>query len=400
MTTFDFRGFARFSRRFLTASRWTPRRTAINLAYLAFLPPIELAVWTGLLLDELLFPGYRREPVEGPVFIAGNPRSGTTFLHRLMARDESFTTMAMWEALLAPSITQRRLTALAGALDRALGRPLGRCLARVEAGWREDAPMHEISFRAPEEDDYVLLHAWSALTIGLSSGLLDEARPYLSFDTALAADERRRIMGFYRRCLQRHVHAERRTTGAGRRYLAKNPALSPKLASVFEHFPDAKVIYLVRNPLEMLPSYLSMMRFSWEALGSPARASELADWLLEMAAHWYRYPLEVLARAPEEAWAIVRYDDLVAEPERTVRQVYARLGLPLRPAFEATLREATARASRFRSRHEYSLEESGLTRERIVAELGDVFERFGFPTGEDTSGATSTLLPTSAPARA
>jgi hypothetical protein len=296
----------------------------------------------------------------------------------------------MWEVLFAPSVSARRLVAAAAACDRLLGRPLASGLERLEAGWQADAPMHEISLGAPEEDDYLLLHAWSALTIGLSSGLLDEARPYVFFDSALPPAERRRIMSFYRSCLARHLHADRRARGVGRRYLAKNPALAPKLDSVLETFPDAKIVVLVRNPLEMLPSYLSTMRYSWDVLGAPAEGSALADWLLEMAGHWYRYPLERLSREPEGSWIVVRYDDLVRAPDTTVRQIYSRLGLPLSEAFAAALREASAAARAFHSRHVYEREDPALSRERIVTALGDVFERFDFPTGDEVAAVPAT----------
>lgn len=35
-------------------------------------------------LDHLIYPGFRRIPLDRPVFIIGNPRSGTTFLHRFL----------------------------------------------------------------------------------------------------------------------------------------------------------------------------------------------------------------------------------------------------------------------------------------------------------------------------
>ena len=40
------------------------------------------------LLDEIFHRGYRKVQIKQPVFIIANPRSGTTFLHRLMALDE------------------------------------------------------------------------------------------------------------------------------------------------------------------------------------------------------------------------------------------------------------------------------------------------------------------------
>ena len=398
---FDLRGFLRFSRRWLFRTPWTPRRALVAGAFYLVFPVLLLLTRIGLALDHLLFPGFRRRPVESPVFIVGNPRSGTTFLHRLLARDRRFTTLTLWEILFAPSITARKVVGAVAALDRRLGKWLHRRRERIEDTWHERNVLHRVSLDEPEEDDYLLLHIWSALTTGLSAGVIEEALPHTTFDASLPAERRHRIFEFYRQCLQRHLHAAEATTGGGgsrrhparrlpaKRYLAKNPALCPKLATVFEHFPDARVIYLVRNPLEMIPSYLSMMEFSWRTVGLPTEDGErlrgdlretLREYLLAMAAHWYRHPLEVLDRAPEGRASIVRYDELVADPDTTVRRIYRQLRLDVDTEMVKVLREATARARRYRSRHDYSLEELGLTRERVVTELSDVFERFGFET--------------------
>lgn len=379
--TFDFAGFFRFLRLWFLRLPWTPRRAVVAAAFVVVVPFLQIANGLALLLDELAYPGYRRQRVDAPVFITGNPRSGTTFLHRLLAKDaRRFSTMRMWEILLAPSIVMRRLVRAAAAADRRLGSPLRRCRARIERRWNEKNPMHEVSLLAPEEDDYLLLYSWSALTAGLSAGLLEEARPYTFFDTELGARRRRRIMGFYRRCVQRHLRADRaRGSGPGRRYLAKNPALCPKLGSLLQTFPDAKIVYLVRNPLEVAASFLSMMNYSWRAVGVRHDGDALREYVLEMVGHWYRYPLERLAELPPQRCAIVRFDDLVADPRGTVTALYERFGLEMDERFAAALNAEGTRARRFRSRHAYAPEELGLSRERIFAEFRDVFERFGFP---------------------
>jgi hypothetical protein len=384
---FDFGAFWRFTARLLSRIGdrdfgWTPRRAAVYLALYLLYPPFELLTWLHLLLDGLLFPGYRRVEVAAPLFIVGNFRSGTTFLHRLLALDrDRFCTMQMWEVLFAPSILQRKLVRALAALDRRLGAPLARRLDAVEDHWQEENPMHRVSLRAPEEDDYLLLHIWSALTIGLSAGLLEEAAPYAHFDSALPRARQDRIMGLYRRCLQRHLHAHQ---AGDRHYLAKNPALTPKIDAVWRRFPDARILCLVRSPLEAVPSFVHMMRFSYRILGAPAAAGTpsgdaLRDFVVDMARHWYSHALERLDAAPEGSAVLVRYDDLVAGPAGTVARIYGRLGFEIGPAYAGILQAEAARAQRYRSRHAYSLEGTGLTREGIVARFQDVFDRFDFP---------------------
>lgn len=378
--TFDFRGLLRFTYLWLLRCPWTARRAAVAIGFYTVFPLLELITWLGLLLDEVIFPGYRQQPVRSPVFIIGNFRSGTTFLHRLLALDaQHFSSMKMWEILFAPSIVQRRFANALATLDRRLRNRLRQRLDRIEKRWDERNAMHAVSLGEPEEDDYLLLHAWSALSVGLSAGLLNEASPYARFDQALPTAKRERVMGFYQRCVQRHLYAHRGAWGSnGRQYLAKNPALTPKLETLYTRFPDAKIICLVRSPLEVVPSFLSMMQFTWRVLGLPATAPALRNFVIDMLGHWYRYPLERLARAPKNSWVVVNYDDLVGDPEQTIVAIYERFGFEMSSAFAQVLRAEAAGARRFSSRHQYSLEKLGLTREQVVTEFQDIFDRFGF----------------------
>jgi hypothetical protein len=89
----------------------TPNRLLILSIFLFGLVPVFLtSAWIGWRLDNLMFPRYRRVNVRQLVFIIGNMRSGTTFLHRLMAKDtRNFCYLRTWELGFAPTIIQRKL---------------------------------------------------------------------------------------------------------------------------------------------------------------------------------------------------------------------------------------------------------------------------------------------------
>ena len=359
------------------------RRTRwLALFYLVF-PVLEAVTWLCFALDDLLWGGYRRQTVERPVFIVGNLRSGTTYLHRLMARDErNFTSMQLWEILFAPSVVQRKIGRALHTLDRWLGGPLSKRIVAIEEGWVDQRIRHRVTLRSPEEDEFLMLHIWSSLAVWLYAALLQEARPYAFFDTEMPPVKRERIMRFYARCLQRHLYAHR-----GKHYLSKNPCFSARVSALYERFPDAKIVCLVRSPLQVLPSYLSFMEYAWRAIGNPADDSALREYVLNTARHWYRHPLERLSLAPADSYAVIRYDDLATDPQRVIGNLYDRLGFEISPQFARTLREETEKARGYRSTHRYSLEQHGLIREQILAEYRDIFERFGFvPPSAFTAG--------------
>ncbi len=382
---FNLKGLARFTYKSFFASKGTNYRLTLKriclllISYPAY-TLLELVAWLGLLLDEAFFPGYRDVPIKQPVYIVGNPRSGTTFLQRLLARDErTFTSMRTWEMILAPSVTLRKVFWALSWLDRRLGGPLHRLLGMLEETWQDENVVHRIALRAPEEDEYLLVHIFSSLKIWLYAAMVDEAARYTYFDSQMPKQERERIMTFYERCVRRHLYAH----GEGERhYLAKNPHFSPMVDTLYHTFPDARIIYLVRNPLDMIPSYVSLKEDEWQLLGNPVQEYASREYILDMADHWYSYPLERLEQAPRDSYIVVNFNDLVNDARRTVAAIYDRFDLELSPAFDEILRQVAKRARRHDSEHEYSLHEIGLTREQIVTRYRHVFDRFDFDTRE------------------
>src|SRR5262245_723192 len=49
--------------------------------------------------QELCRPAVLDEPIERPIFITGLPRSGTTFLHRLLTLDSANRVPRVWQAI-------------------------------------------------------------------------------------------------------------------------------------------------------------------------------------------------------------------------------------------------------------------------------------------------------------
>lgn len=359
----------------------TPKRAAILAGFYPLFAGATIAARIGWLADELFYPHNRDEPIQRPVFIIGNPRSGTTFLYRLLAKDqETFTAMRLWEMLFAPSIAQRRIVHGLAALDRRLGNPVRRLIARADQKAAAHNAVHGAQLLAPEEDQFLLIHAWATLAIWHFSGVLEEAQAYTHFDTLVPAKEKRRIMMCHRRGVQRHLLAHRRWDGSERHYLAKNPSASPKVRALLETFPDARFVYLVRNPLSMIPSMISCLEFTWQVLGDPPEPYAARDYVLDMAEHWYTYPLTQLEQLPQERYAIISFESLTQDAHHVVRALYDKFGFEMFSDYAAILNADAEEARAYKSRHHYDLAEMGLSRDDLVDRFATVFERFGFET--------------------
>lgn len=356
--------------------RITPQLFVIHLVFLLFVAPwFLLAAEVGWFLDNILFGRYRSEKVEQPVFIIGNPRSGTTFLHRLMVKDRrNFLHFRTWELGFAPTITQRRIYQLIGAVDSWIGSPLRSGLEVLNRRVLGALEQHPTGLWQAEEDDLILLYVWSSTFILGVFPFPDEVLPHiLPFDQL--PDERARVMPFYEGCVKRHLYVRRE---GEQRLLSKNPVFSSRVDALYETFPDAKFVYLIRSPLEVLPSLGSYARMIWKDVQGAEAEFPFDQYVQETVRTWYRYTLARLEQAPPESYTIVRFNDLTSDPEGTVRGIYEHFGFEIDDTFAEVLRQEAEKARRYESSHEYTLESTGITREQILSEYADLFERFGF----------------------
>jgi len=381
---YNFRLFWRTFYRSIFASKNTPARLTrkriifLTLFYLVW-PAGSLIHWFCFWLDDILFPAYKTQTLEKPLFIMGNLRSGSTFLHRLLSRDsETFTSLTTWDIYLTPSVTQKKITQFVSRIDRKyFNSTAHRWLYAFDRATLGKFKIHPISFFQPEEDENIHLHIWDGYFVTFLFPFMDEFPNYQHFDEALSPEHKRRIMTFYRSMLQRHMYA------TGKKYfVAKNPASSAKIETLMEFFPEARVIYLARNPLDMLPSTVSWINYARRQFTDPKEKWLYRDEIVDMTQHWYRHPLQYLDAHPSRRNLILSYDDLIQRPEAVLRAFYEQFGYPDKPGLESIVDEAVKETLSFNSDHVYSYEEMGFTREQIIELYPEIFERFGFDKRE------------------
>ena len=333
---------------------------------------LDLTRW----LDDLVWPENRDQVIRPPVFIFGNARSGTTLLHRLLCLDEErFTSMKLYQSIFPRISVIRPIMALARLDDRLPGRPLHRALGffnrRVFTTWEG---IHDMGLDLPEEDEAIYTLCMMTPAVVLLLPFLDDLPLARSLDAQPPA-ERRAFMDHYEDALRRHLFA----VGGDRIFLNKSVLFSARIRTVFERFPDAQFVYLVRHPFEVIPSFLSMFHTKWLTHSPEIRAdSPEARALARLAIDYYRAALDCRAFIPPERFMVVRYDELMAEPKRTIESIHRRLGFEVGAAFEARLDHAVAQSREYVSGHSYSLARFGLTEAEIQAELEDIFREFGF----------------------
>ena len=313
--------------------------------------------------ERVRHPEIAREGIVRPVFIVGINRTGTTFLHRLLARDPRFWTLHSYE-LAEPVVTDGDYVRAWTDADVRRARLLD---VFVAAGFFESfAGAHQLDVDEPEEDLPLLRHtfrSWSNTNIYLVP----------EYGRWLATAGLQPAYGYHRRALQ-HFTWQRHVQQPGReaQWLLKAPVHLMELQALVDAYPDACFIQTHREPREFTGSWVSLIEQLRTRTTEPTPRGVLgAEQLADMSAMLDR-AVDFREAHPElqQRWCDVSYVDLVGNPWATVRAIYEHFGWPLEPAAVAAMeawQERQAARRRHEVRHSYDLADFELTPEAVDA---------------------------------
>jgi hypothetical protein len=358
----------------LGQSRRRPAGFLLVLGLFPFALALQLLHWLTFLLDEIFYRNYRDVAVREPLFVLGPPRSGTTHLHHVLSTDPGTTTFRTWECLFALSVSSRKLLLALARLDRALGRPaerMGGWLGRRLLTSMDD--IHPLRFDDPEEDFLCLMPLAACFLLLVpfprAAWLLKIAR----FDTDLDNAEKSELLKWYRRCIQKHLYV----FGTEKRFLSKNASFSGMAAGLLSEFPDARVLFTVRDPRAVVPSQLSSLRPALAACGFRDFPEELKSDLVELLRFYFEH-LAAVAKENPDRMAVLYNDDLRDDLAATVVASLESIGLAVDDGFRDRLLILSAASRQHKSGHQYTIEEFGLTDDMIASLFERVYALYQF----------------------
>ena len=375
-------------------SLWKIKKISIKRFFVltGFLPLfgiIQAMHWLGFLLDEVFFRGYRKITVREPIFVVGVPRSGTTFLHHALAKDEQLTTFRTWECLFAPSVTERKICLGLAQVDKRFGRPLGRLVNGLEKcilGSLTD--VHPMTLNVPEEDYFVFMPILACFILIVPFFYTESIWRMAFFDRDMPERRKQWIMTYYKRCLQKHLYVH----GPEKRLLSKNPSFSSLVGSLNRAFPDARFICCVRDPMKTMPSQLSSLKSGLELFGVDPYGTVLKNRMINVFLFYYEHLMSVLSAIPSDRHVFLPIESLKSDLANTITHTYQRLAIPLDRNFVKELRLEDANARFYVSKHVYSLEQFGLDEETLRKRFSRVYEKYELSIRGNRNGENDFLV--------
>jgi len=293
---------------------------------------------------------------EDPVIIIGHWRTGSTFLHLLLAQDRQFV---------APSLFQTAFPDCFLAADRFYRPVMGRLL--------DKRPMDNviIGFDDPQEDEFGLMKL--SQDSPLWEVVFPSKREYFILnheDFNPPAEHRQAwkeaFINFLRKVRQ----------DSGRILLLKNPAHSLRIPLLLETFPKARFIHIHRHPYQVVASSMNL----WKVL---AKDNQLKGKLFtpsvedvtEGLTRFYDTIGRELSRVPQDQKSEVYFQDLEDDPVGEIRRIYKELRLEFTPEFERQIRSFLEREKNFR-KNSYTFGEQ--EREKVFLKMEKQFEQFNY----------------------
>jgi hypothetical protein len=297
-------------------------------------------------------------PVSRPLFITGFGRTGSTLLLNLLALDVEARAPLLWQ-LLAPSPPPRPG-------DRTDPR-IAAAQRRVDVFTGVDPlvqQIHPMAPEAPDECHWMMRH--SPLTVTLY-----RVPEYWTWLKTLPVGDLRSLYQGYCRQVQQLQLFDRRG-----HWLSKAFSHLHYMPVLHDVFPDANVVRLHRHPCQAIPSLCSLVSIYRRLTTRQIDANEIGATLLDM----FVDGMDRLMRVPDPVAAEraidISYGELTADPVAgpiaVVRRLYDRFGYAYTPAFEqAMVRSLEAQRAVERPRHDYTIEQFGLSRAHVVERAGD-----------------------------
>jgi hypothetical protein len=345
-------------------SGWTSllwrNRFAVGLRQLPFgVIPTVLSPLTSLLGSiQRIFYGARiaRTQLEpGPLFVVGHWRSGTTLVHELLARDPRHTFPNVYECILPSHFV--------------LSEGWLKCFVKWLAPDERPMDAMAIGVDSPQEDEFALCN------LGLRSPYCWIAFPNGVYDQEWETlqDLRPADRDLWKSTLWTFLQGV--TTQRPGRLVLKNPLHSFRIPVLRELFPDARFLHVVRHPAAVLRSTLRLWPAMQRCHGyQTACHDQLEEHVLATGERMFRALLAARESVPTNRLCEVRYEDIIAHPETTLRRIYDSLELgdfdPALPGVHKYLEEVRGHQTRTK----VSPDDLGVVRKRWAF----YYEHYGY----------------------
>jgi len=342
----------------------------------------KLPTWSGLLLNSLTGVPFRwqerfsarranalkTEPAP-PLFVIGHWRSGTTHLHNLLTKDPQFGYLTMRHC-----ITPNSFLTMPEFINNKLAKmmPDQRPVDGMKMGW--DFPQEE-EFALERMTDLSYNHCY------LFPDRADELfRRSVLFESN-PADAVKWTVEYHKLLCRLSLDQQ------GKTLCLKNPPNTARIPQLLQLYPDAKFVFIVRNPEHVFRSTQNLWKNVTKLLGLTKTSEKNIE--KSFVSFYTRLMEKYLVdrkKIPANNLVEVKYEDLESSPVETLETIYSSLMLDgfstAKPQFEQYVQEKSGYQ---KSVHQLTAEEAEL----VQSQWGFAAKEWGYADGAWSSAPKS-----------
>ncbi|MGL5682851.1 MAG: sulfotransferase family protein [Marinifilaceae bacterium] len=252
------------------------------------------------------------EIANDPVFILGHWRSGTTFVHNVLAHDKRFGYTTTYQTVF-PHVML-----------------FGQGMFKKTMAWlmpdKRPTDNMELNVDLPQEEEFALSNMMPYNFYNFwffPKHTLEYCDKYLIFKTA-SNEEKKTFQEEFKRMIKVALW----NTG-GEQFLSKNPPHTGRVKEILEIFPNAKFIYLMRNPYTVFESTRSFFTNTIQPLKlQDISNEELESNILEVYKRLYHTYEEEKHLIPEGNLIELKFEDFEQDALGMTKRIYETLSLP------------------------------------------------------------------------
>jgi hypothetical protein len=266
--------------------------------------------------------------IEAPIFILGLPRSGTSYLHSLMAEDPDNLVPRNWQTMF-PAPRPKNFDPAQDKNARMVDRQFA-LFAGMAPGFED---MHPTSADSPQECSEITAHVFQSLRF-------DTTHRVPGYFAWLEAHGHDAALAYHKKFLQ---FLQQGLTG---RWVLKCPDHTFTLDAILRAYPDARFVIVHRDPIAVLGSVAHLTAVLRKPFLKNIDQAEIGTQVAERWMQGANLLLEFDRRedVPAERKYHLHYNELTAAPLAAIARIYAQFGFsPADGAFAAMSRVIEAK---------------------------------------------------------
>ena len=327
---------------------------------------LRVFVYLFMLVDQIFYPSLSKIKISNPIIIVGNPRSGTTFLQRFLVKNNFGNGSQLWQ-MIYPSILLQKII-----------KPLLPLLEKISPAKHHSTEAHKTSLSSIETDDVGMLFRFFDGFFLYGFFLSWSKKDLFHWVDPKIRDTSKRDYVWLESVWKRIL-----VSSGSDRIVAKLFSVSANTPKFLSKYPNAKILYMVRDPLSVIPSGLSLVTGVLDKKFGFWNKHELDR--SRFLNNLYKGLVELLLRF-EKDWSsgkidkskvlIIKFDKMMIDFGILMDEISQFVDMEVSEDLQIVIDSTARKQKKYISKHKYDLAKFGLTEDKIKADCKAYYETF------------------------